>query len=89
MSRAPIKTKIVRANNHEFMTKALRKAIMAKPRLKNVYLKSRNTMEISTSINFCTYLLRKSNFDYFRKLNVKDLNDNKKEKNKTFFQVKV
>ena len=45
MSRAPIKTKIVRANNHEFMTKALQKAIMTRPRLKNVYLKSRNTME--------------------------------------------
>ena len=28
--------KVIRANNHEFMTKALRKAIMARSRLKNV-----------------------------------------------------
>ena len=29
----------MRANNHEFMTKALQKAIMTGSRLKNVYLK--------------------------------------------------
>ena len=29
-THAPVKTKIIRANNHEFMTKALPKAIMAR-----------------------------------------------------------
>ena len=38
-THASIKTKIIRANNHEFMTKALQKAIMTGSRLKNVYLK--------------------------------------------------
>ena len=41
--------------------------------------------------NFCTNLLRKTKFDYFRNFNVKDLNDNKKfsKKIKTFFSDKV
>ena len=30
----PVKTKIIRANNQEFMAKALRKAIMTRSRLK-------------------------------------------------------
>ena len=38
-THASTKTKIIRANNHEFMTKALQKAIMTGSRLKNVYLK--------------------------------------------------
>ena len=38
-----IKTKIIRANNKQFMTKALRKAIMTRSRLMKVYLKNQNT----------------------------------------------
>ena len=40
---APTKTKILKVNNHEFMTKALRKALMVISRLKNVYLKIQDT----------------------------------------------
>ena len=36
----PVKTKIIRASNHKFMAKAFRKAIIIRPRLKNVYLKN-------------------------------------------------
>ena len=42
-THAPVTTKKVRANNHQFMTKALRKAIMTRSRLKNAYLKTRNS----------------------------------------------
>ena len=75
------------------MTKALRKAIMTRSILKNVYLKNQN----STNWNnykyhqkFCTNLLRKTKFDYFRDLNVKDLNNNKKfcKKTNLFFSDK-
>ena len=40
--------------------------------------------------NFCTNLLRKTKFDYFRNLNVEDLNDNKKfwKNIKSFFSDK-
>ena len=41
-THAPVTTKKVLANNHQFMTKVLRKAIMTKSRFKNAYLKTRN-----------------------------------------------
>ena len=40
---APSKTKIIRPDNHEFMIKSLREAIMTRSRLKNVHLKNQNT----------------------------------------------
>ena len=39
---APIKKKILRANENAFMNKTLRKAIMIRSNLKNIYLKKRN-----------------------------------------------
>ena len=38
---APIKKKILRFNNNPFMTKALRKAIMLRSKLKNIFHKTR------------------------------------------------
>ena len=42
-THAPIKTKIPRANNLEFMTKALRKVVTARSRLKYIFFKNQNT----------------------------------------------
>ena len=56
-SHAPIKTKTVRANNHQFMNKALRKAIMTRSILKNIYVKTRNNEnwdKYKKQRNFCT-----------------------------------
>ena len=81
-THAPIKTKILRANNHEFMTKALRKAIMTRSKLKSIYLKNQNTINwnnYKSQRNFCTNLHRKTKRDYFRNLNIRELNDNKRE----------
>ena len=39
-SHAPIKTKTLRGNSRQFMNKALRKAIMTRSGLRNIYLKS-------------------------------------------------
>ena len=39
-NHVPVKTKIIRANNYEFMTKNLRKAIMRRSRLNNICLKN-------------------------------------------------
>ena len=61
-THAPVKTKMIRASNHEFMTKALRKAIMKRSRLKNICLKNQNTTNWNIykyQRNFCTNLLRK------------------------------
>ena len=70
------------------MTKALRKAIMTRSRLKNAYLKTRNSKNwenYKKQRNFCTNLLKKTKSEYFRNLNIKDLNDNKKFWKKTSF----
>ena len=39
---APLKRKYLRANNSNFITKELSKAIMQKPKLRNLYLKVRS-----------------------------------------------
>ena len=75
------------------MTKALRKAIMTRSRLKNAYLKTRNSKNwenYKKQRNFCTNLLKKTKSEYFRNLNIKELNDNKKfwKKIKPFFSDK-
>ena len=41
-NHAPAKKKIVRFINSPFMTKTLRKAIMHRSRLKNIYIRKRN-----------------------------------------------
>ena len=66
---------------------------MTRSRLKNIYLKTRdneNWDKYKKQRNFCTNLLRKTKNDYFRCLNIKDLNDNKKfwKKVKPFFSDK-
>ena len=80
-THAPVTTKKVRANNHQFITKVLRKAIMTKSRFKNAYLKTRNGKNWQNNKkqrNFCTNLLKKTKSEYFRNLNIKELNDSKK-----------
>ena len=61
-THAPVTTKKVLANNHQFLTKALRKAIMTRSRLKNTYLKTRNNKKwknYKKQRNICTNLLKK------------------------------
>ena len=94
-THTPVKTKIIKANNHEFMTKALRKAIMTRSKLKNVYLENQNTTNWNNfkyQRNFCTNLLRKAKFDYFHNLTVKDLKTiikNSGKKSNLSFHTKV
>ena len=54
---------------------------MTRYRLRNAYLKtgsSKNWENCKKQRNSCTNLLRKTKSEYFRNLNIKDLNDNKK-----------
>ena len=65
---APIKKKIIRFNNSSFMSKALRKAIMHRSNLKNVYNKNRKGVswaKYKKQRNFCVTLLRRTKKDYF------------------------
>ena len=78
---APLKQKIMRFNNSPFMTKALRKAIMRRSKLKNLYNKNRTIFSwgnYKSQRNYCVNLLRRSKINYFKNLNMKDLTDNKK-----------
>ena len=66
---------------------------MTRSRLKNAYLKTRsskNWENYKKQRNFCTNLLKKTKSEYFRNLNIKELNDNKKfwKKIKPFFSDK-
>ena len=63
------------------MTKQLRKAIMQRSRLKNVFNKSRTPKtwdSYKKQRNFCLNLLRKTKKEDFENISVKDINDNKK-----------
>ena len=64
----------MRFNNNLFMSKALRKAIMHRSKLKNIYNNYRtedNWANYKKQRNFCVNLLRKTKTEYFQKLNVK------------------
>ena len=61
------------------MSKALRKAIMVRPKLKNKYNKNRteeNWDSYKKQRNFCVNL-SKTKKDYFNDLNIKNITDNK------------
>ena len=58
------------------MKKQLRKAIMDRSRLKNIFNKSRTPKTWDS--NFCVNLLRKTKKEYFENINDKEINDNKK-----------
>ena len=63
------------------MTKTLRKAIVHRSKLKNIFHKTRAKEDWNNckkQRNFCVNLLRNTMKDYFQKLNIKDLADNKK-----------
>ena len=75
------------------MTKTLRKAIMCRSKLKNIYNKKRsnyNCTNYKKQNNFCVNLLRKTKTDYFQNLNIRDLSDNWKfwQKMKPYFSNK-
>ena len=89
---APIKKKIMRSNNNPFMSKALRKAIMHRSKLNYIYNKYRtedNWANYKKQRSFCVNLLCKTKTEYFQKLNVKDLSDNRKfwKTIKPFFSI--
>ena len=68
---APLKKKILRHNNNCFVTKELRKAIMLRSKLKNIFTKNKthfNWQKYKHQRNFCLNLLRKTKKQYFAKL---------------------
>ena len=76
---APRKQKYIRANNSNYITKALPKEIMHRSRLRNKFLKER-TKESKTVYkkqrNICVSLLCKTKRDCFGNLDTKIMKDN-------------
>ena len=78
---APTKKKYVRANHAPFMTRALCKAIMLRSRLRNKHNKSRtaeNWNNFRKQRNRCVKLFRQAKKDYYSKLDINLVTDNRK-----------
>ena len=78
---APLKKKYVRANDAPFMTKALRKAVMLRTRLRNKYNQNRiaeNWNNFRRQRNLCVKLFRTEKKRYYNNLDVTLITDNKK-----------
>ena len=78
---APVKKKVVRANEVPYMTKALRKAIATRSRLENKYYKYK-TDESRRAYKkhnfFCSRLYKKERRKYYTNLDLRKITDSKK-----------
>ena len=76
----PHKKKQLRLNHRPFMTKPIRKAIMTRSSMSNLYNKKQsydNWNKYKKQINFCVKLLRKTKQDYFNNIEFKSVSDAK------------
>ena len=94
---APLKKRLVRANEVPYMTKTLRKAIANRYRLENQYYKYKSAeslMAYKKQKNFCSRLYKKERKRYYTNLDSKiywkDITDSKKcwKTTKPFFSDK-
>ena len=80
-THAPSKKKIIRANQKPYVTKKLRKAIMLRSKLENIFYKNRsdeNKHFLRRQRNYCNRLYKRERKNYYSKLNLKNVNDNRK-----------
>ena len=76
-----LKEKLIRNNNQPFMTKPLRKAIMKRSKLRNLFNEERNIeswCQYKSQGNVSSNLLKQSRKCHFNSLNVNDITENKK-----------
>ena len=77
---APVKKKLLRANHAPYMNKKLRKSIMKRSQLENIYLKRKTTENLKAfkkQKNFCSKLYKKERKKFYSNLNTKNITDNK------------
>ena len=78
---APIKMKYIRANNSPFMTRELRKTVMLRSKMKNIFNKNNSVVAkeaYKKQRNLCTMLLRRAKNNYYKNLNPSFVSDKKK-----------
>ena len=90
---APMKEKTVRGNNAPFMSKKLSQEIMHRSKLKNIFNKlptEENKEMYKKQRNFCVSLLRKEKKSYYKNLDLRIFEDNRKfwQKVRPFFSDK-
>ena len=76
---APMKQKVLRANDKPYMTKALRKAIMRRSTLKNKYLKDKSDESLKAfkkQKNYTKRLAKRERTKYFANLDLNNYTDN-------------
>ena len=77
---APLKSKLLRANHASYISKPLRKAIMKRSYLENLYFKRRTDHSLRNykkQKNYCSRLYTKERKNFFNKLNTSFVSDNK------------
>ena len=77
---APMKQKIIRANEPPFMNRSIKKEVMNRSRLKNKFLKENSEedrLAYNKQRNLCTGLLLKEKKAYFENLDSSRITDNK------------
>ena len=81
--------KVLRANENSLMSKALRKAIIARSQIKNLYLKNKTNFYTKQK-DFCINFRHKTKKEYFSKLDIIKISDSKKFRKtiKPFFSDK-
>ena len=78
---APFKIKYVRGNDQQFMNKDMRKTIMNRTKLKNMYYKhptEENMRKFKKQRNFCVKLLRETKKSFYSNLDARQITDNRK-----------
>ena len=77
---APLKSKLLRANHASYISKPLRKAIMKRSYLENLYFKRRRDHSLRNykkEKNYCSRLYKKERKNFFNKLNISFVLGNK------------
>ena len=83
---APVKKRLVRANEVPYMTKHMRKAIAKRSMLENKYHKNKSVDSLRAykkQNNFCSRIYKKERKKYYTNLDPKNVTDSKKFR-KTF-----
>ena len=78
---APLKQKYIRGYDKPFMTKNMRKAIMLRTKLRNIYLQNpteENGLIFRKQRNYCVKLLKQTKKSYYENLNINIITDNMK-----------
>ena len=78
---APIKKKYILANYANFVTKALRKAIMLRSRLRNIFLKEKS-LESKKAYNkqrhICVKMVKRAKKEHYKNIILTEITGNKK-----------